>query len=122
MPEQLNKKIIKNFKRRVVNTRRQLHQFIKAMCAEAKGAEVEDILLGKGMTPCVAREWGSEHLRRANLLKRVMRRKYRKKTSAFGNCGQYGRRIISSKIRNGRHLEFHATKGHRSYRSTALIA
>ncbi len=112
---QQNKKDIKNFKRRATNTRRQLHQFIKAMCAEAKGAEVEDILLGKGMTPCVAREWGNEHLRRAILLKRAMRRKYRKDTSAYGKRGQYGRRIIASMIRDGRQLEFHATKGHRSY-------
>ena len=116
---QQDKKIIKNFKRRAVNTRRQFHQFIKAMCAEAKGAEVEDILLGKGMTPCAAREWGSEHLRRANLLKRVMRRKYRKDTSAYGKWGQYGSRIIASTIRDGRQLEFHATKGHRSYQVMA---
>ena len=116
---QQDKKTLKNFKRRATNTRRQLHQFINAMCAEAKGTEVEDILLGKSMTPCVAREWGSEHTRRAHLLNRTMRSKYRKDTSAYGPRGQNYRRIIKSIIRDGRHLEFHATKGPRSYQVIA---
>ena len=116
MPNQSNEKIIKNFKRRAASTRRQLHQFIKAMCNEAKGGEIEDVLLGQGMSPCVARELGNEHRRRDHILKRNIDRKYRKETSAFGKRGQSYRRIIASMIRKGRRMEFHATKGLRSYR------
>ena len=113
--DQSNEKIIRNFKHHHDSTRRQLHDFIKAMCTEAKGDQVEGILLDKGMAPCVAREWGTEHLRRAALLKRVMVRKYRKDTSAFGKRGQDCRRIVASSMYEGRLLEFHATKGMRSY-------
>ncbi len=116
MTNQTNEKIIKNFKRRATNTRRQLHQFIKAMCNDAKGGEIEDILLDKGMTFCVAREWGNEHWRRDRLLKRNIDCKYRKETSTFGKRGQSYRRIIASMICAGRRFEFHATKGGRSYR------
>ncbi len=115
MANQQNEKTIEDFEARPQNTRGQLHKFVKAMCAEAKGAEVEAILLSQGVVPCVAREWGTEHLRRAKMLKRAVRRKYRKETSAFGKRGQYGRRIISSVVRDGRLVEFHATKGIRSY-------
>ena len=41
MTDQRNQKIIKNFKHRATNTRRQLHQFVKAMGDEARGGEVE---------------------------------------------------------------------------------
>ena len=116
MSDQSNEKIIKNFKRRAASTRRQLHQFIKAMCNEAKGGEIEDVLLSQGMAPCVACEWGNEHRRRDHMLKRNIDSKYRKETSAFGKSGQNYRRIIASIIRNGRRIEFHATKGLRSYR------
>lgn len=119
MADQRNEKIIKNFKRRDNSTRRQLHEFIKAMCEEAKGAEIEALLLGKNMAPCVAREWGNEHRRRDHLLKRAVDRKYHKETSTFGKRGQNYRRIIWSKIRNGRRMEFHTTKGLRTYRVPA---
>jgi hypothetical protein len=119
MADQQNDKIIKNFKRRDVNTRRQLHDFINAMCEEAKGGEIEAILLGKGMMPCVAREWGNEHRRRDYLLQQAIKRKYRKETSSFGKRGQDYRRIIASTIRKGRLLEFHATKGLRDCRVPA---
>ncbi len=112
-------KIIKNFidSERVV--RRQIRGFVKAMCEAARGGEVEAILLGKGMAACVARDWGNEHRRRDNILKRAIDHKYRKETSAFGKRGQSGRRIIASTIRLGRSLEFHATKGERDYRIMA---
>ena len=113
-----NQKIIKNFKGRVINTRHQLHEFVKAMCNEAKGGDIESILLGTGMAPCVARAWGSEHIRQADLLKRNINRKYRKETSAFGRQRQNYRRIISSTLKDERHIEFHATKGTRSYQVT----
>lgn len=116
MADQSNEKIIKNFKSRATSTRLQLHQFIKAMCNEAKGGEIEDILLDQGMAPCVAREWGNEHRRRDHILKRNIDHKYRKETSSFGKRWQDYRRIIASIIRNGRRLEFHATKGLRSYK------
>ncbi len=119
--KQENEKTIKNFKRRGTSTRRQLHVFVKAMCEEVKGAEVEAILLDKGMDPCVAREWGSEHRRRDILLKRALDKKYRKETSSFGNRGQDFRRIIASFIRNGRRFEFHATKGMRDYTSAPAL-
>ncbi len=115
MADQRNQKIIKNFKRHSTNTRSQLHQFIKAMSAEARGGEVEDILLSKGMTPCVAREWGNAHRIKDALLKRTMARKYRKETSSFGKRGQSYRRIIKSGVKDGRMFEFHATKGLRTY-------
>ncbi len=118
MANQQNEKIIKNFKRRAASTRRQLHQFVKAMCDETKGDKVEAILLGKGMAPCVAREWGNQYCMRASLPKRVLDRKYRKETSAYGKRGQYGRRIVASSVCEGKQLEFHATKGPRSYRVT----
>lgn len=113
-----NQKIIKNFKSRDVSTRRQLHEFVKAMCNEGKGDEMENILLDKGMSPCKAREWGNQHIYRANLLKRNINRKYRKETSAFGRQRTNYRRIISSTICDGRVIEFHATKGTRSYQVT----
>ena len=116
MVDQRNDKIIKNFKRRDVSTRRQLHEFVNAMCEEAKGGEIEAILLSKDMMPCVAREWGNEHRRRDYLLQQAINRKYRKETSSFGKRGQACRRIIASKIRKGRRLEFHATKGLRDCR------
>ena len=115
MANQQNEKIIKDFEEQSKSTRGQLRKFVKAMCEENRGAEVEAILLGKDMTPCVAREWGNAHLKRKSLLNRAFRRKYRKETSAFGKRGQYGRRIISSLVRDGRQVEFHATKGLRSY-------
>ncbi len=115
MTDQRNQKIIKNFKRRITNTRRQLHQFVKAMGEEARGGEVGDILLDKGITPCVAREWGNAHRLKDALLKRTMARKYRKKTSSFGKRGQSYRRIIKSGVKDGRMFEFHATKGLRTY-------
>lgn len=116
MSSQDNKKTIKNYKRRDANTRRQLHQFVKAMGEEARGGEVEDILLEKGIAPCVAREWGNEYKRHDVLLKRVMARKYRKETSGYGKKGQAYRRIIKTSVKSGRRLEFHATKGMRVYR------
>ncbi len=115
MANQQNEKIIKDFKHSDTNTRAQLHKFVKAMCAEDRSGEIEDILLGKDMAPCVAREWGNAHLMRKSMLNRAFLRKYRKETSAFGTRGQYGRRIIKSLVRYGRTVEFHATKGLRIY-------
>lgn len=115
MANQQNEKIIKDFEDCPKSTRHQLHKFVKAMCVEDRGGEVEAILLGKDMTPCVAREWGNAHLMRKSMLNRAFLRKYRKETSAFGKRGQYGRRIIKSLVRAGRTVEFHATKGLRSY-------
>ena len=110
-----NKKTIKNFIRRTTSTRRQLHQFVKAMGDDARGGEVEDILLDTGMAPCVAREWGNAHRLKDALLTRTMARKYRKETSAYGKRGQPYRRIMKAGVKNGRRFEFHATKGMRSY-------
>ncbi len=115
MANQQNEKIIKDFEDRPKSTRGQLRKFVKAMCEEADGDQVEAILLGKDYAPCVAREWGNAHLKRKSLLKRAFRRKYRKETSAFGPRGQFARRIISSVECDGRTVEFHATKGPRSY-------
>ncbi len=115
MANQINQKTIKNFKRRATNTRRQIRQFVKAMGEEARGGEVEDILLDKGITPCVAREWGNAHRLKDALLKRTMARKYRKETSSFGKRVQSYRRIIKSGAKDGRMFEFHATKGLRTY-------
>ncbi len=115
MSNPLDKKIIKNFKRRTTNTRRQLHEFVKAMIADARGAEVEGILLEQGMAPCVAREWGNAYKMHDALLKRTMARKYRKETSGFGKRGQAYRRIIRAGVKTGRRFEFHATKGMRTY-------
>ena len=110
-----NKKIIKNYKRRSTNTRRQLHQFVKAMGEELRGGEVEEILLSQGMAPCVAREWGNVHRKRDVLLKQALACKFRKETSAYGKRGQPYRRIMKAGVRNGRRFEFHATKGMRTY-------
>ncbi len=115
MANQQNEKIIKDFEDRDTSTRGQIHKFVKAMCVEARGDEVEAILLAQGMAPCVAREWGTAHLRRASMLNRNVERKYRKETSSFGKRGQYGRRIIKSLVRYDRTVEFHATKGLRRY-------
>ena len=116
MADQSNVKIIKNFKRRATSTRKQLHQFVKAMCDDAYGDEIESILLDKGFAACIAREWGTEHLRRRHMLKLNVERKFRKETSPFGKRGQECRRINATVIRDdGRRLEFHATKGPRLY-------
>ena len=122
MSNPLDKKIIKNFKRRATNTRRQLHEFVKAMIAEARGAEIEGILLEQGMTPCVAREWGNAYKMHDNLLKRTMARKYRKETSAYGKKGMPYRRIMKSGVKSGRRFEFHATKGKRTYHIPAIAS
>ena len=122
MSNELNKSIIKHFKRRTASTRRQLNDFIKAMISEARGAEVEDILLEQGMAPCVAREWGNAYKMHDALLKRVMARKYRKETSAYGKKGMPYRRIIRSGVKTGRRFEFHATKGMRTYHIPAVAS
>lgn len=115
MTDQLNEKIIKNFIASDKPTRRQLHEFVKAMGSEARGGEVEDILLDNGMTTCVAREWGNAHRIKDALLQRTMARKYRKETSAYGKRGQSYRRIIRSGVKDGRRFEFHGAKGLRTY-------
>ncbi len=116
MANQINQKTIKNYKRRTISTRRQLHEFVKAMGEEARGGEVEEILLDQGMSPCVAREWGNVHRKKDVLLKRTMARKFRKETSAYGKRGESYRRIINTGVRDGRRFEYHATKGLRTYR------
>ncbi len=119
-------KLIKNFKRRQTSTRRELHQFIKAMREANLGDKVEGILLEKGFAPCVAREWGNAHLMHAAIHAKAKARKIRKELSTFGAKGDDYRRIIFSKVRNsipgfhglfttGRLWELHATKGWRDY-------
>ncbi len=115
MADATNEQIIDYFQVKDAPTRRQLHIFIKAMCEEARGAEVEAILLGMDFAPCVAREWGTESKRRAFMLQRSMRRKYRKDTSAYGKRGQADRSIIATTLYGDRRAEFHATKGRRNY-------
>ncbi len=118
MADYSNDKIIDDFKKFGPISRRSVHMFVKAMCIESQGAEVEAILLGHGFAPCVAREWGNEHRNRDKMLKRSIERKYRKETSAYGLRGQNYRSIIASSVSNGRRLEFHATKGPRDYQVT----
>ena len=114
-----NEQIIDEFKARDASTRRQIHVFVKTMGIEARGHEVEAILLGKGLAICAAREWGNAHLMREFMRKRANLRKYRKETSAYGTRGQADRSIIATTVYGNRRAEFHATKGRRNFRISA---
>lgn len=119
MIDATNEQVIEEFKARDASTRRQIHVFVKVMGVEARGAEVEAILLGQGVATCVAREWGNAYLMREFMLKRANLRKYRKETSAYGKRGQADRSIIATTVYGDRRAEFHATKGRRNFRIAA---
>ena len=119
MADYSNDKIIDDFKKFGPISRRSVHMFVKAMCIESRGHEVEAILLGKGLAICAAREWGNAHLMREFMRKRANLRKYRKETSAYGTRGQADRSIIATTVYGDRRAEFHATKGRRNFRISA---
>lgn len=119
MIDATNQQIIDEFKARDASTRRQIHVFVKVMCEEARGHEVEAILLGQGMSTSAAREWGNAHLMQEFMRKRANLRKYRKETSAYGKRGQADRSIIATTVYGNRRAEFHATKGRRNFRISA---
>ncbi len=96
--------------------RREIFSIMKHFINAGKSGKVEQFLLDRGVTPCVAREWGNEPARRQHAKDFHSAKFITKETSTFGNRGTYGRRIIKTVHRFGREIVLHATKGIRTYR------
>ena len=99
--------------------RREIPSVVNHFIKEGKPDRIEQFLLDRGVTPCVAREWGNEPARRKHAEDFHSEKFIRKEMSPVTERGSFGRRIIKTMFRFGREIVQHATKGVRTYRSEA---
>jgi len=85
----------------------------KLIRQEKTAEEIYDSLIESGVAPCVAREWSNEPARRQRRREQMRAKSYHPVTAGKGTAN---RRILWTKIENGREISLHATKGYRDRR------
>ncbi len=88
---------------------------VQNLIEAGKATQIEGVLLGMRLAPCVAREWANEPGRRAFFQANYQSREVRRAASNFGRRGDFGRRIIKTIVGRQRERQLHATKGWRSF-------
>jgi hypothetical protein len=67
-------------------------------------------------TDCIVRDWSNEQRRADHILTLAIERKDRRDNRGNTGRGDGHRRIICSKVKDGRERQLHSTKGWRNYR------